>query len=140
MIGQADPSRTGILGRGWAAPVAVGSLGEIEPAGDADKVRQSILLILRTGRGERVMRPDFGAGLDDFLYEPVSATTAELVRHRVEQALVVWEPRIDAVEVAVSASERDAGRLDVEVRYRIRSSNTFYNLVYPFFLHERARR
>ncbi|MFI8327078.1 GPW/gp25 family protein [Streptomyces sp. NPDC085529] len=140
MIGQADPSRTGILGLGWAAPVAVGPLGEIEPAGDADKVRQSILLILRTGRGERVMRPDFGAGLDDFLYEPVSATTAELVRHRVEQALVVWEPRIDAVEVAVSASERDAGRLDVEVRYRIRSSNTFYNLVYPFFLHERARR
>ncbi|MEV4937446.1 GPW/gp25 family protein [Streptomyces zaomyceticus] len=140
MSGHRTSGPAGVLGRGWAAPVGVGPLGDIAPASDAEKVRQSVLLILGTGRGERLMRPDFGAGLEDFLFEPVSATTAELVRHRVEQSLIAWEPRIDAVEVTVSAEEPAAGRLDIAVRFRIRSSNTFYNLVYPFFLHERAQR
>jgi len=125
-----------VLGRGWAAPVDVDPSGEILLTSGAEKVRESILLVLSTRRGERVMRPDFGAGLEDFLFEPASTTTAALVRHRVETALVLWEPRIDVVEVVVGAADRRGGRLDVTIGYRIRATNTFYNLVYPFFLHE----
>lgn len=125
-----------ILGRGWATPAGVDGVGEARLESGAEKVRQSILLILRTGHGERTMRPDFGAGLDDFLFEPLSTTTAALVRHRVETALVEWEPRIDVVEVLVDVADRRRGRLDVTIGYRIRTTNTFYNLVYPFFLHE----
>jgi len=58
-----------------------------------------------------------------------------LVRHEVEQALITWEPRIDNIAVTVSA-EPPLGRLDLEIRYRVRATNTFYNLVYPFYLQE----
>ena len=124
------------LGRGWAAPAGVDGAGEARLESGAEKVRQSIRLILGTRRGERVMRPDFGAGLEDFLFEPLSTTTAALVRYRVETALVQWEPRIDVIEVLVGVADRRLGRLDITIGYRIRSANTFYNLVYPFFLHE----
>lgn len=125
-----------VLGRGWATPTAVMGTGELRLAAGAEKVRQSILLILGTRRGERQMRPDFGAGLEDFLFEPITTTTSALVRHRVETALAQWEPRIDVEEVRVEATDRRRGRLDITIGYRVRTTNTFYNLVYPFFLHE----
>lgn len=125
-----------ILGRGWSSPVGLDATGELRREAGAEKVRQSIRLILGTRRGERVMRTDFGAGLEDFLFEPISTTTSALIRHRVEIALVQWEPRIDVREVTVSVAERRSGRLDIQIGYTIRATNTFYNLVYPFFLHE----
>jgi phage baseplate assembly protein W len=125
-----------ILGRGWAWPVTLAEGGNVDLAAADEKVRQSILLVLGTRRGERVMRPDFGAGLEDFAFEPITTTTAALIRHRVETALVQWEPRIDVDGVTVDVADRRTGRLNVTVRYRIRATNTFYNLVYPFFLHE----
>lgn len=126
----------GVLGTGWSTPARLDGAGEAGLESGPEKVRQSIRLILGTRRGERVMRPDFGAGLEDFLFEPLSTTTAALIRHRVETSLVIWEPRIDVTEVGVDAIDRRNGRLEITIGYRIRSTNTFYNLVYPFFLNE----
>ncbi|MDQ0079503.1 GPW/gp25 family protein [Arthrobacter oryzae] len=128
-----------ILGRGWSSPITLDAADEIRSEAGAEKVRQSIRLILGTRRGERVMRPDFGAGLEDFLFEPVSTTTNALIRHRVETALLQWEPRIDITEVTVVTTEPRSGRLNLKIGYTIRATNTFYNLVYPFFLHEGGR-
>jgi uncharacterized protein len=125
-----------VLGSGWATPSTVDSAGDVAGAAGAEKVRESILLVLGTRRGERVMRPDFGAGLEDFLFEPVGATTAALVRHRVETALVTWEPRIDVGSVTVSVADRRRGLMHIEIGYRIRATNVFYNLVYPWYLTE----
>jgi phage baseplate assembly protein W len=81
------------------------------------------------------MRPEFGAGLAALAFEPLTTTTMALARHRVETALATWEPRIDHVQVTATASPRQ-GRMDLVIRYRVRSTNTFYNLVYPFYLQE----
>lgn len=123
------------LGRGWAFPLGLNENGEIGMAEYEEDVRQSIRIILGTNQGERVMRPEFGASLRALAFEPITATTAALVRHRVEEALITWEPRIDNVTVTVRA-EPPLGRLLVEIRYRVRATNTFYNLVYPFYLLE----
>jgi phage baseplate assembly protein W len=131
-----EPMTATILGQGWATPARHDGSGEAALAAGAEKVRQSIRLILATRRGERLLRPDFGAGLEQFTFEPMSTTTAALVRHQVQTALVLWEPRIDLVEVTVGLGDRRRGRLEIRIEYRIRATNTFYNLVYPFFLHE----
>lgn len=123
------------LGRGWAFPIAPGEGRRIAQAAGEEDIRQAILLILGTARGERVMRPDFGAGLRELVFEPLTTTTLALVRHRVEEALITWEPRIDDIRVEVTA-EGPRGRLRIEVGYRVRATNTFYNLVYPFYLVE----
>jgi phage baseplate assembly protein W len=123
------------LGRGWSFPVAANARGEIAMAEYEEDIREAIRIILATDPGERVMRPDFGAGLRALLFEPINTGTTALVRHRVEQALILWEPRIDSIAVEVSSEPR-RGLLNIDVRYRVRSTNTFYNLVYPFYLQE----
>ncbi len=123
------------LGRGWAFPVDLDRSGKVMMSDDEEDIRQAILIILGTASGERVMRPDFGAGLHELVFEPINTTTLALVRHRVEQGLITWEPRIDSIQVTVTPYP-DQGRLDIDVAYRVRSTNTFYNLVYPFYLME----
>lgn len=128
------------LGVGWAFPLALEADRALATAAYEEDVRQAVLIILGTGRGERVMRPEFGAGLADFLFAPVTATTHERIRNRVREALVDWEPRIDVLEVTVEALPTQLHRLDVTVRYRVRATNSEHNLVYPFYLDEGAPR
>ena len=123
------------LGVGRAFPATTVPPGEVAMAEYDEDVRQAVRIILGTAPGERAMRPDFGAGLPALVFEPMSATTLELARHRVEEALVLWEPRIDSIAVSVTA-DGPVGRLNIEVNYRVRATNTFYNLVYPFYLTE----
>jgi Phage baseplate assembly protein W len=124
------------LGVGWAFPVEPDASGEAALSAYEEDIREAIRIVLGTDPGERVMRPDFGAGLHALVFEPVGAATAALVKHRVEQALVNWEPRIDVLEVRVREEGELRNRLLVEIDYRVRATNTFYNLVYPFYLLE----
>jgi phage baseplate assembly protein W len=123
------------LGTGWSFPFAPDAGGDVALVSDEEDIRQAIRIILGTTPGERVMRPDFGAGLAALVFEPITTTTMALARHHVAEALVRWEPRIDSVTVDVTA-EPAAGRLMIDITYRVRATNTFYNLVYPFSLVE----
>jgi phage baseplate assembly protein W len=129
----ADPKA--FLGRGWAFPVAAAPSGDVGMAEHEEDVHQAVRIVLATNYGERPMRPSFGADLRRFVFEPVSTTTFALVRQRVEDALVQWEPRIDVRDVRVSPSST-RNELLIQVDYRVRTTNTFYNLVYPFYLLE----
>jgi phage baseplate assembly protein W len=130
-----DGDDKAFLGEGWAFPVELDDAGGVRTVRYEELIRQSVYLILKTDPGERVMRPDFGAGLQALVFEPLNHTTMALARHRVEQALILWEPRIDVMAVTVSAAATDS-RLDITIDYRVRATNTFYNLVYPFYLQE----
>lgn len=124
------------LGRGWASPTRADAAGEVAlVAGDED-VREAIRLIIGTNHHERAMRPLFGSNLRALAFEPLDSTTMALARHQVEQALVTWEPRIDLEAVRVTAEGAERSTLRIEVSYRVRATNTFYNLVYPFHLLE----
>ena len=123
------------LGTGWAFPPQVDVRGEPSTVSYEEDIRQAIRIILGTSPGERVMRPEFGAGLNALVFEPINTTTMTLARRRVEDALTNWEPRIDRVSVSVTEEAR-RGRLMIDIEYRVRATNTFYNLVYPFYLIE----
>ena len=129
-----DPERA-FLGVGWAFPVCPDG-DEIGVAAYEEDIRQAIRIILGTGRGERLMRPDFGAGLNEFVFEPVNTATMERLRKRVSDALIGWEPRIDVESVAVTADLVESNKLLISVHYRVRATNTHANLVYPFYLEE----
>jgi len=125
------------LGRGWAFHVSSNAThDDVALVEHEEDIRQAVLIILQIGRGERVMRPDFGAGLDEFVFEPINATTMALVRHRVEESLIAWEPRIRVQSIEVTAPDAALGMLEIAIEYEVRSTNTFYNLVYPFYLQE----
>lgn len=125
------------LGRGWAYPVQVNATGQdVLLAEHEEDIRQAVRIILETNHGERVMRPDFGAGLNDFVFEPINTTTLALIRHRVEATLIAWEPRIRVEQVEVRRLPESASGIEITVEYRVRATNTFYNFVYPFYMQE----
>jgi phage baseplate assembly protein W len=134
-----SPAEKAFLGVGWAFPLQIDPEGEIAMAAFEDDIRQAIRIIIGTAMGERVMRPDFGAGLKRLVFEPVNTTTMALVKHQVEQALIDWEPRIDLDDIRVTTDPATRNLLLIEVDYRVRATNTFYNLVYPFYLIEGER-
>lgn len=121
------------LGVGWKFPLGVNSQGRIETAAYEEGVREAIGIILRTAPGERAMRPDFGCGIHDLVFEVNSASTATRVAAQVRQALLRWEPRIDVLDVQVSSGEDDA-KLFIGIEYKVRATNNAFNLVYPFYL------
>lgn len=120
------------LGRGWKYPFTV-QRGRINSSDGEDSIRESIILILSTARGERVMRPDFGCRLNELVFSPNTMSTATLLRSFIEEALQNWEPRIEVDDITVTPRS-DQSELEVSIDYSIRASNSKYNLVYPFFL------
>ncbi|MBN1657592.1 MAG: GPW/gp25 family protein [Anaerolineae bacterium] len=124
------------LGSGWAFPIQVEPAGEMAQVANEADIQQSIRIILGTNPGERVMRPDFGAGLNAFVFEPANPATMSRLQNRVEGALVQWEPRIDVLGVTVTRDPANLGRLVIDIDYRVRATNTVTNLVYPFYLEE----
>jgi phage baseplate assembly protein W len=123
-----------LLGRGWNFPIDLDD-GQIELTPDGEEgVRQSIWMILGTSPGERLMRPDFGCGIHDMVFGVNNAATASAVAGAVREALAVWEPRIDVLDVYAAADPSRPNLLVIEVNYQVRSTNSRFNLVYPFYL------
>jgi hypothetical protein len=130
-----DPEKA-FLGVGWSFPLQVDVTGAPVMVAYEEDIRQAIMIIMGTEPGERIMRPDFGAGLNRFVFEPVNTTTMALVKTRVRESLIDWEPRIDVVSVEVTTDENEKNLLLIEMSYRVRATNTLHNLVYPFYLQE----
>lgn len=128
------------LGRGWAMPVALDPrTGLVASVAYEQDIRQSILIILETAPGERMMRPNFGCGIHEFVFAVVDSTTLQRVRSTVEEALRRCEARIDVLSVNVDEAATSEGKLLVEIEYRVRKTNQLGNLVFPFYLREGGR-
>jgi phage baseplate assembly protein W len=122
-------------GSGWAFPVRPGPDGTILVTADGDDaIRSSIWMILSTSPGERVMRPDFGCGIADHVFDVNDAGTAGAISRTVQDALAEWEPRIDVLDVDTRPDHADPHRLLIEIDYEVRATNSRLNLVYPFYL------
>lgn len=132
--------RKDFLGRGWAMPVALDPrTGRIAVAEYEDDIRQSILIILETAPGERLMRPDFGCGIHELVFGVIDSTLLQRVRSVVSEALREFEARIDVLDVSPDPDGADIGLLKVEIEYRVRKTNQTGNLVYPFYFREGGR-
>lgn len=109
------------------APAAFAGLqismrGGIQMVEEQASVRQAILLLLSTRPGERVMRPDYGCDLQKLVFSPNDETTAGMAIHYVRSALARWEPRIQVLRLDANRSESDPGRLDIDLEYRLRTT------------------
>lgn len=123
-----------LLGQGWKYPFTLDERGEVALSAGEDDIQEAIWMILSTAFGERLMHPDFGCGIHDLVFAPNNTGTAGLARFYVDDALVRWEPRIDVEEIEVQADPAQPELLLISVSYRVRTTDSRYNLVYPFYL------
>src|SRR5437660_1632054 len=122
------------VGAGWAFPMAIDGTGSVALVRGEREIEESIRLILGTSYGERPMRPEFGCGIHDHVFAPADASTAGRIAYDVQTSLERWEPRIDVVDVDVTAGGDDNATLFVDIRYSVRGTNDPRNLVFPFYV------
>ena len=123
-----------LLGRGWDFPVTPDPLSnKLRYTSGIEKVRQSILIILETEPGERIMRPTFGCGLRRYLMKPNTPATRILIKNDVEFGLASFEPRIRVTAVTVDPGG-DPSLVLIQIAYVHLVDGSKDNLVYPFYL------
>lgn len=127
-------TRKSFLGVGWKFPVDLDRRRGIAMSQFEENIEESILVILGTSLGERLMRPDFGCAVHDLVFAPNNSNTHGLVIYYVTEALNKWEPRIQALKVDCNIDPTALNKVDTKIEYQVIATNNTYNLVYPFYL------
>jgi phage baseplate assembly protein W len=124
------------LGRGWAFPVTfLRESSQVNLVENEEDIRQSLIILLNTTIGERVLRPEYGANMEDLLFEALNVTTATMITNRIKRAILFHEPRVKVEEVDMKPDFQE-GRIEVLISYFIISTNNRQNLVYPYLFIE----
>ncbi|TNJ62385.1 GPW/gp25 family protein [Paenibacillus hemerocallicola] len=125
------------LGRGWKFPVQVDpATGRIRMSEYEEDIAESIRIILGTSKGERVMRPGFGCDMREFVFGTTDDTTLRMLEGSIVEAIRIWEPRVEEVEVNAIPDRTDPGKVQIRIQYLVRTTNNLFNQVYPFYLYE----
>ena len=125
------------LGRGWDFPPAFNKTEKkTDMTSGRRDIERSLEILLGTRKGERVMRPGYGCNLDEMVFESFNLSTKTYLADIVETAILYHEPRIEPLEINIDDSFIYEGRLMIEIDYIIRSTNSRFNMVYPFYLEE----
>jgi phage baseplate assembly protein W len=128
------------LGRGWKFPVQIDpTTGRVAMSELEQDIKESIYIILATAPGERLMRPEFGCGIHDLVFSPMSSVTLGLFESRVREALTRWEARVEILKLEMSIKDSARGKLEIDLSCLVRDTNTEFNLVFPFYLTEGAQ-
>lgn len=132
-----DSSIATYLGKGWDfPPTFLEKRGEVKIVSDIEDIEQSLQIIITTRQGERLMRPKFGCDLTDKIFENLNATQTTIMKNQIKEAIVLYEPRIEVIKVALDTQNFLEGKFLIKIEYLIRATNTRRNIVFPYYITE----
>lgn len=124
------------LGKGWSFPPEFdGRTGEIVMSAEEQDIRESLRILLTTRVGERIIQPEYGCDLTEFVFENLNTTNKTYIRDLVETAVLYFEPRIDVERLDFEVNDNE-GIVNMHLQYVIRSTNSRSNIVFPFYKNE----
>jgi len=127
-------SKNTFLGRGWSFPPTFEKeLKSVSLVEDELDIEQSLKLILSTRPGERLTNPEFGCGIHEYLFEPITTTLKYFLTDAIQKSILYFEPRITLNEVIIETDRELEGIVDIKLEYTIRKINVRSNIVFPFY-------
>ncbi len=130
-------SNKSFLGQGWSFPPSFSKRNKTaDMISYEDDIHQSLIILLSTQPGERLMHPTFGCGLHKRVFDNINLSTITQIKGMVERAILFFEPRIKVNNITVQIDDLYEGKININVDYTIRTTNTRTNLVYPFYFDE----
>ena len=130
-----NKSYTSFLGTGWSFPPDfIPEPGEVRMTSDEEDIHSSLTILLGTAAGERFMNPKYGLDMHEMLFEPMGTTARTLLKDRVKFAILIYEPRIMLLSLELDTTTELEGKISIILEYMVRSTNSRYNLVYPFYI------
>jgi len=132
-----DKLHKSFLGTGWSFPPQFDNDGgRVEMLSDGEDIRSSLEILLSTRPGERVMLPNYGCNLDELLFEPLTTTMKTYMKDLIQTAILYHEPRIAVDKIELIDTGEMEGRILINIEYTIRSTNSRFNYVFPFYIQE----
>ena len=96
-------------------------------------IASSLEVLLTTARGERIMLPQYGCNLEELVFEILDTRMKTLMADKVESAILYHEPRIEVERIRLDDSREPEGVVLIEVIYRVKSTNSRFNFVFPYY-------
>jgi phage baseplate assembly protein W len=124
------------LGRGWSFPpnfVKSDNRAGVDMLSEQDDVASSLTILLGTSLGERILQPFYGCNMDELLFESMDTRLKTLMADKVETAILYNEPRVEPESVQLDDSEGLEGKVIIGIIYRIKSTNSRFNFVFPYY-------
>lgn len=122
------------LGRGWSFPPAfVRDQPAVRMLEDEADIASSLEILLSTTPGERVLQPFYGCNLSELLFETLDTRMKTLMADKVESAILYHESRISLESVNLDDTLELEGVVRIEVVYRVKTTNSRFNFVYPYY-------
>lgn len=125
------------LGIGWSFPPEFNKeTKSIHMVSAIEDINQSLHILLNTKLGERIMLPNYGSSLSDFVFEGLNMSTRTYIVDRVKMAILYNERRIELDKIDFDQSRIIEGEVLMIVHYTVRLTNSRGNMVYPFYINE----
>ncbi|HWH62476.1 MAG TPA: GPW/gp25 family protein [Ginsengibacter sp.] len=125
------------LGTGWSFPPTFSNKTlQVAMLSDEDDIHSSLEILLSTRQGERVMLPGYGCNLDEMVFEPLTTTFKTYIKDLINTAILYYEPRISVNKIDLDDTGEVEGRILISIDYTVRSTNSRFNFVYPFYKNE----
>ena len=125
------------LGSGWSFPPRFAHNKEgLELSTDEDDIAESIMILLSTTPGERVMNPKYGCDIHSIVFRSIGGNTQAEIREMISKAILYFEPRVKLIGVTIDVIDVLNGHININIAYEIRGTNSRKNMVYPFYLTE----
>ena len=122
------------LGRGWSFPPTFNrTLPGVEMLAQEADIASSLEVLLSTAQGERVMLPQYGCNMEELVFENLDTRMKTLMADKIESAILYHEPRIELEKVCLDDSRELEGVVLIEIVYRVKSTNSRFNFVFPFY-------
>ena len=115
---------------GISLPIQITNTAFEQTFQTSEQVKSNIKNLLLTKRGERILQPEFGSGLQELLFEPNVDDFEGRIEDTINESLEQWLPYVTAEEIEVDSSDtlKDNNRINVSVKFRI-GDNTDLNVV-----------
>jgi phage baseplate assembly protein W len=125
-----------VPGSGWKFPVETDPMtGRVKMSDYDEDIQESIRIILLTRKGERVMNPEFGCGIHDFVFSQMETTRIGMLEKEIQTALTLWEPRVQDVDVTVTQDAQAADKYLIQIRCVVLATGQAFSLIYPFYVY-----
>lgn len=126
--------RRDFLGRGWSFPPTFDrARAGVKMLEDEADIVSSLEILMSTAPAERTMLPQFGCNLDELVFESLDTRMKTLMADKIATAILYFEPRIELERVVLDDSRELEGLIVIEVDYKVKSTNSRFNFVFPFY-------
>jgi len=82
-------------------------------------VKQNLKMLLLTAPGERIMEPDFGVGLKNYLFQNFHDGTISEIDAKIKQQIVKYLPVVVIQNISYRQSPTNPNRIDISLQFKI---------------------